>query len=55
MYILIVVSLMFVFPTVSILADIFLFKSSTGTMALIGKWFVFWGAGIRVFLSRGEC
>ncbi len=49
MYILTVVLLMFVFPIVSIFAEMFFFKSSVGTIFLIGKWFVFWGVGIRLF------
>jgi hypothetical protein len=40
---------MLVFPVASVLTEIFLFKSATGTMFLIGKWFVFWGVGMRFF------
>jgi len=48
-YILIVISLMFVFPIISIITEIFFFKSASGTIFLVGKWFVFWGVGMRFF------
>ncbi|HUI29161.1 MAG TPA: DUF6790 family protein [Candidatus Acidoferrales bacterium] len=51
MYILTVVLLAFVFPVISILTDVFLFKSASSTMYLVGKWFVFWGVGIRFFTA----
>ncbi len=51
MYILTVILLMFVFPIASVLTEIFLFKSASGAMFLIGKWFVFWAVGIRFFLA----
>ena len=47
MYLLIVVLLMFVLPVCSIVADAIVFRSSTNLLMLVGKWFVFWAAGVR--------
>jgi len=51
MYIASVVLLMFVLPVVSILAELFVFKSPAGLMPLVGKWFVFWGIGVRMGMA----
>lgn len=51
MYILTIILTMFVLPVTSILTEVFFFKSNTGIMPLIGKWFVFWAMGIRLFLA----
>ena len=51
MYILIIVLLMFVFPVLSILTELFIFPSAAGFVFLIGKWFVFWAVGVRLFLA----
>ncbi len=51
MYILMVVLLMFIFPILSILIEVFFFENSAGIMHLIGKWFVFWAVGMRLFLA----
>jgi len=51
MYILTIILTMFVLPVTSILTEVFFFKSNTGIMLLIGKWFVFWAMGIRLFLA----
>jgi len=51
MYLLTIIFLMFVFPAASILIEIFLFRSSAGVMPLIGKWFVFWAMGVRLFTA----
>jgi hypothetical protein len=51
MYYLIVGLLMFVLPIGSILVELFAFKSTQALMPLIGKWFVFWGVGGRLFLA----
>jgi hypothetical protein len=42
---------MFIFPILSILVEIFIFHSSAGIILLIGKWFVFWSIGIRLFAA----
>lgn len=51
MYYLTVTLLMFVLPIGSILIDLFAFKSAYGTVSLVGKWFVFWAVGARLFLA----
>ena len=51
MYILMTILLMFVLPIASILGDRFLFRSPLGIMSLIGKWFVFWAMGVRLFTA----
>jgi len=47
MYFLTVALLMFVLPVCSIVAESIVFKSSTNLLLLVGKWFVFWAAGVR--------
>ena len=42
---------MFVFPITSVLTELLLFKTNVGLLFLIGKWFVFWGVGIRLFTA----
>ena len=51
MYILMITFLMFVFPIISILVELFVFHSPMGIMSLVGKWFVFWPVGIRLFTA----
>jgi hypothetical protein len=51
MYIIVVILLMFIFPLASLLIEEFLFHSSSTTLFLIGKWFVFWAVGIRLFTA----
>jgi hypothetical protein len=51
MYILMIVLLMFVFPITSILTEMLLFRSTAGIVPLIGKWFVFWAVGVRLFTA----
>jgi hypothetical protein len=48
---LIVVMLMVVLPILSILSELLIFPTSTEFMPLVGKWFVFWAMGIRLFLT----
>jgi hypothetical protein len=50
-YFLTIILLMFIFPIASVLVETFLFKSAAGIIFLIGKWFVFWAVGIRLFLA----
>jgi hypothetical protein len=50
-YFLTVILSMFVGPVASILAETFLGREPAGIVPLIGKWFVFWGVGIRLFLA----
>ncbi|HTY57195.1 MAG TPA: DUF6790 family protein [Bacteroidota bacterium] len=49
MFILMIIALMFVFPALSILVEMAVFRSDAGFVFLMGKWFVFWGVGIRLF------
>ncbi len=51
MYILSVVLLMVVLPILSIGEEHFYLHSALPLMSLVGKWFVFWGAGIRLFFA----
>lgn len=51
MYLLTVVLLMAVLPICSILAEALIFKGSTDLFLLVGKWFVFWAAGVRQFTA----
>jgi hypothetical protein len=50
MYVTIVVLTMFLLPLVSVLADRTL-DPHAAPLALIGKWFVFWGVGVRLSLA----
>ena len=51
MYYLTVGLLMFVLPVGSILLELFAFKSTLTFVSLVGKWFIFWGVGGRLFLA----
>jgi hypothetical protein len=51
LYFLPVLLLMFVLPLLSIGAEHFFFHSTEPFMLLVGKWFVFWAAGARLFLA----
>ena len=51
MYFWIVALLMFVFPLLSVAAETLVFRSSVGLLGLVGKWFVFWVVGIRLFTA----
>ena len=50
MYLVSVLGLTVVLPVVSILLDMAL-SGSAITLSLVGKWFVFWAVGIRLFLA----
>jgi hypothetical protein len=45
------VLLMGVLPVASICADAWVFRADAGPVALLGKWFVFWAVGIRLFTA----
>ena len=51
MYLLSVLLLMVVLPILSIGEEHFYLHSALPLMSLVGKWFVFWGAGIRLFFA----
>jgi len=46
MYFVAVILLLLIFPAASVIAE-----SRAVSLALIGKWFVFWAAGIRLFIA----
>ena len=51
MYFASVILLLFILPLISIAAEAVLSQHALGIMFLVGKWFVFWGAGVRLFLA----
>ena len=51
MYVLIVATLMFAFPVTSILIESVLRDHGHLEALVVGKWFVFWAVGIRLFLA----
>jgi hypothetical protein len=51
MYSVAVVLLLFVFPVVSIAIEGFASANTASLLFLIGKWFVFWPVGIRLFVA----
>jgi len=53
MYLASILLLMLVFPAASILAEPFFFRSAAPLIDLFGKWFVFWGAGVRLLIAQG--
>jgi hypothetical protein len=52
MYVASVTLLMFVFPIISIVIEVLVNKNHAALIELVGKWFIFWGVGIR-FLTVG--
>jgi hypothetical protein len=46
MYFVAVILLLLIFPAASVIAE-----SHAVSLALIGKWFVFWAAGVRLFIA----
>jgi hypothetical protein len=51
MYLSTILLLMLVLPTGAIFAETFFLHSSAPPMMLIGKWFVFWSAGVRLLIA----
>lgn len=51
MYSATIILLLLVLPAVSVVAESAFSGHSAGAITLIGKWFVFWSAGIRLFLA----
>jgi hypothetical protein len=55
MYVLIVVALMAVFPIVSIAVQLLSFghgaSDAAAIIPIIGKWYVFWAVGVRLFIA----
>lgn len=53
MYFIMIILLMLVLPTGSVLVEALVWHSDASWVELIGKWFVFWGVGIRLALAGG--
>ena len=51
MHLLIVLLLMVLFPIASVFIESIYFANGASLLALIGKWFVFWGVGLRLMLA----
>ena len=51
MFVVLIILVMFVLPAAYVLNDIIILKADNELMFLIGKWFVFWGVGIRLFTA----
>lgn len=53
MYFIMIILLMLVLPTGSVLAELLVWHSDASWIALVGKWFVFWGIGVRLAIAGG--
>jgi hypothetical protein len=51
MYVVAVSLLMFIFPVASVLIELIANRNPAGLVLLIGKWFVFWAIGVRLFTA----
>jgi hypothetical protein len=51
MYLAMIILLMGVLPALSVLIEFCIPHSSDDLLFLIGKWFVFWGVGVRLMLA----
>jgi hypothetical protein len=51
MYLAMIILLMGVFPALSVLIECCILHSGVDVLFLIGKWFVFWGVGVRLMLA----
>jgi uncharacterized protein DUF6790 len=51
MYVYIVLAFMIAFPAASVIAEILLGHQGGLSVALAGKWFVFWTVGVRLFVA----
>jgi hypothetical protein len=51
MYIAAVSLLAFILPAASVIAQLFVFESSTGVLPLVGGWWVFWAVGVRLLIA----
>ncbi|MEX1060621.1 MAG: hypothetical protein WED13_06330, partial [Methyloceanibacter sp.] len=51
MYIAAIILLMLVLPLLSVAAEVPMLPDATALMGLIGKWFTFWGVGVRLFFA----
>jgi hypothetical protein len=51
MYFVAIALLMFVFPAACVAAESLWLRDATDVVFLIGKWFVFWAVGVRLFIA----
>jgi len=51
MYFIFVALFLFVLPAISVLVEALLRGGGADLMPLVGKWFVFWGVGVRLFIA----
>lgn len=51
MYYALVILLMFALPFGSVCVEKWVFAADGGLLLLIGKWFVFWAVGVRLFIA----
>jgi uncharacterized protein DUF6790 len=51
MYIISVLLLLLVLPVISVIVEALHIGASADVMWLIGKWFVFWACGVRLFIA----
>jgi|SRR3990170_227014 hypothetical protein len=51
MYLGAIILLMLVLPLISVAAEAPMLPDAGALMGLIGKWFTFWGVGVRLFLA----
>jgi hypothetical protein len=51
MYLGAIILLMLVLPLLSVAAQASMLPDTAALMGLIGKWFTFWGVGVRLFLA----
>ena len=51
MYLPAIIGLMLVLPLISVAAQTSMLPDPAALMGLVGKWFTFWGVGVRLFLA----
>ena len=51
MYLAMIILLMAAFPALSVFIECCILHSGADVLFLIGKWFVFWGVGVRLMLA----
>lgn len=51
MYIGMLIVLMLIFPIASITSEVFMGNHGVLDVAIVGKWFVFWAVGVRLFIA----
>jgi hypothetical protein len=51
MYFIFVALFLFILPAISVLVDALLRSGGADLILLVGKWFVFWGVGVRLFIA----